>query len=1157
MRISIRQQLALLLVLSSVVGLAALAIATWITNHNFVLNVTSARLRTTAVLKAAQIAFNLELMHTAATFLTTRSTIQTALARYNDGSNTTAQNWFDAAAGLEATLGTVGPLNNPLVLQARIFSRNVSGPAGPTSVLNSTGTGINVQLPWLDPQGNPVFLGDSQYGYPSALYPNLTISDTGSGATSGHSATYNGQSLGPGSTLILGPLSVNKSFALLSLTLPIVNKDAAHDDVLGWATVVTDARLIRLVQQDQRGLGDTGQTLLIGPTNTTNHFSKDIIGSEELASQADVQYLMPLNTTAASRHPNRTAGAPNPPFKAGAYPAVVSAIVEDNRGVDDVNSMLRTHNEAGHSVSVSYSVPPTTLVDWIVVVEQAKSEVWKPINDLRTIILACLLAVMGFWLLVSFPLAHWAVLPIIRLRAATEQTTDPPNGAGSPDNVRSCKTGDAKSAHSSRVHERRAGLVETIIRWRGHRRGGLRIESRDDHRFRIPGKVPEKKNYWIHDEMTDLITTFNEMTDELYLQYSKLEERVRQRTIELEHSKKAAEAANESKTLFVANVSHELKTPLNGILGMCAVCMEESDPNKLKQSLAIIFKSGDLLLRTLTDLLTFSTNQVGRQVLKLDEKEFYLRDLESQVFAIFAEQAKDRKIHLSVIFEETPMERFSSPDEAPLKDTPLFGDVHRLLQIVINFTSNALKFTPADGSVTLTIRALKEEPPRRQSIDGKPVRFSPGHKSLDSQPAASPNPRGTANFINPQDLPHERSESPPPGYDIYIELEVKDTGPGIPDEHKRTIFEPFVQGDAGLSRKHSGTGLGLSICSQLASLMRGAIRLRSQLGAGSTFAVKIPLRRVTGRKSARSSLSRKSPHEVIVREGPQNLRVPTMASMTAQHYMFPPTPPIVNVSPAPIESASISGSPSAQAKTISKAGKEVKASKEAKYDFSKVRILVAEDNQVNQQVIVKMLELEKIFDVTIAGDGQMALDLVKTNSNPSERTNSSTGDDSSTLVEDSSTSSMSPRVPFDLIFMDVQMPNMDGLTSTKLIRQYGYSGPIVALTAYAEQNNIEGCYQAGMDFFLAKPIKRPLLRKVLTEYCAPAPDDVDESGGSASRHIATDSQSTIGFDRKDAHSEPPSPFETKETREGTQLTHLENNPLQVQDPTFRAGSLAV
>jgi osomolarity two-component system sensor histidine kinase SLN1 len=129
------------------------------------------------------------------------------------------------------------------------------------------------------------------------------------------------------------------------------------------------------------------------------------------------------------------------------------------------------------------------------------------------------------------------------------------------------------------------------------------------------------------------------MSDELFLQYSKLEERVQQRTAELEQSKKAAEAANESKTLFVANVSHELKTPLNGILGMCAISIEENDVQQMKTSLGIIYKSGDLLLRTLNDLLMFSANQAGSQELVLEEREFGLGELEKQVLVIFQAQA--------------------------------------------------------------------------------------------------------------------------------------------------------------------------------------------------------------------------------------------------------------------------------------------------------------------------------------------------------------------------------------------------------------------------------------------------------------------------------------------------------------------------------------
>ena len=1127
MRISIRAQLAIVLVLSSAVGLATLAIATWVTNHDFVLNVAASRLRTTAVLKSAQIAFNLELMQTAATFLTTRTIIQQALERYNNGSNTTPQNWETAISDLRATLGNVGPLTNPLVLQASVFSVNTSGPAGNSSVLNGTGTFEPIRLPYDDAQGQAVYLGSQGSGYPPALYPNLTISNS----SLGYTANYNGESLGLGSTLILGPLSVNATFSLLSFTLPIVGNDN-NTEILGWATVLGNARLIQLVQQDQRGLGLTGETLLLGPTNTTNNFPDGILGNEEGAATAEVRYLLPLNATSKDRHPGHIIGTENPPFQASRYPAVERALVEDSRGINDVNSILRTHNEANVSVSTGYSMVPSDLVDWVVVVEQARSEVWEPIDRLRKIILACLFAIIAFWMIVSFPLAHWAVLPIIRLRAASEQTIDPPTRGNSSQESssglsQSCNKFDAKSSCSKSVHGKRMFVIEKIARWRGKRRGGLHIEQRDDQRFRIPGKVPEKKKVWIKDEMTDLIRTFNEMSDELYLQYSKLEERVRQRTIELEHSKKAAEAANESKTVFVANVSHELKTPLNGILGMCAVCMEESDPSKLKQSLGIIYKSGDLLLRTLTDLLTFSTNQVGLQVLKLDEKEFYLRDVESQVTALFGEMARERGINLAVSYQDAPQERYGTPDQPPLKDMALWGDVHRILQMVINFTSNALKFTPAGGSVTVTVRTIAEIPQRHRSDAGRTIQF-PDRQSTN-QATPSPNIDGTANFINPREPRHDQAPAPPPGNDICIEIDVQDTGPGIPEAQQRSIFEPFVQADAGLSRKHSGTGLGLSICSQLASLMRGTIGLSSTVGVGSTFTTRLPLRRITGSTRSSRELSRNNSHSVPPTGDWPRERVPTMAAMTAQHSIKPLTAPQGKAEAPPLTST-----PSSQARAIGKAGKDIKADKEAHHDFSKVRILVAEDNKVNQEVITRMLKLEKIFDVTVAADGQQALDLVKTNTPSAEVATDSTGDDSSTLVEDSRAT------PYDLIFMDCQMPVMDGLTSTRLIRQYGYTGPIVALTAYAEQSNVDDCYQAGMDYFLAKPIKRPLLKKVLTDYCSPPPTAIGgvESNGTANGHSSRgQGQSPISPDS----SAKGATSQTRRSNEAIEMQSLEKS----------------
>jgi len=145
------------------------------------------------------------------------------------------------------------------------------------------------------------------------------------------------------------------------------------------------------------------------------------------------------------------------------------------------------------------------------------------------------------------------------------------------------------------------------------------------------------------------------MSDELVLQYQSLEEKVAERTHELEISKKAAEAANESKTLFIANISHELKTPLNGILGMCAVCMGEDDLPRIKRSLQVVYKSGDLLLHLLNDLLTFSKNQIGQQ-LSLEEKEFRLVDIKTQILTIFMKQVQEKNIDFGVRFISTDVE---------------------------------------------------------------------------------------------------------------------------------------------------------------------------------------------------------------------------------------------------------------------------------------------------------------------------------------------------------------------------------------------------------------------------------------------------------------------------------------------------------------------
>lgn len=201
--------------------------------------------------------------------------------------------------------------------------------------------------------------------------------------------------------------------------------------------------------------------------------------------------------------------------------------------------------------------------------------------------------------------------------------------------------------------------------------------------FRIPKRV-EVSRVLIEDELTDLTSTYNEMTEELARQYEHLEERVAERTKALEEQKKLAEAANEAKGLFVANISHELRTPLNGILGMAAVCMEEQDLSKIKDSLGVVYRSGELLHNLLTDLLNFSKNQLGRHQLTLDEGEFRMLEIVTQINSIFNRQAKESIIDFSIIADP----------ENEIMDMVLWGDSNRILQVLINLVGNALKFTP-------------------------------------------------------------------------------------------------------------------------------------------------------------------------------------------------------------------------------------------------------------------------------------------------------------------------------------------------------------------------------------------------------------------------------------------------------------------------------
>ncbi|KAG4423816.1 hypothetical protein IFR04_003112 [Cadophora malorum] len=1130
MRIGIREQLGAVILLTALVPLAVLSIAVWINNKNFVVNITSQELSLTASLKASQIASDLLLIQSTCATITTRILLNQALKSYYKG-NGTSMNWTAALNDVSSALDSGGFSS---LLQIIVFSRNSTiGGSGRENaslgLIKATAPNSGIRLPYQYPNLTYAMLGDdTDLGYPTALYPNITYTQTDEpdamdpSVNATKAAAFTDLPLNNTSELLLGPLQINDSYALVSLTLPITD-NLNREIVLGYMTVVAAATSLISVTQSREGLAKTGIVLLIGPSRRENLFryeqrpsNPDYDADPETIGEANVKYVFPPNPFQgqSNRHQRYLQnlsefGSSN--FSLKSYPAAVDGFRNYlPNSVNSADSKLTTDNEQNISVAVGWARPQSTLVSWLLLVEQSHEEAWSPIKRLQTIVLACVFGTIGLILIVVLPMAHYSVRPIRRLRDATEKSIAPPgytpNGSIRTErdehDLSEDEMGELEHRNSNSLPSKK-GLFLKLKHLTPNSRRKTIVERHEDERrrvFKIPGKVRDRKHL-ITDELTELTSTFNDMSDELMLQYSSLERKVAERTAELEISKRAAEAANESKTLFIANISHELKTPLNGILGMCAVCMGEDDLPKIKRSLGIVYKSGDLLLHLLNDLLLFSKNQIGQQ-LSLEEREFRLSDVKTQILTIFAKQVQEGKIDFSVKFLSTDVESDTEPaTEKPLpalgpagigrlKDLFLWGDQHRILQVIINLVSNSLKFTPEGGKVEVRIKCLGEAEAlsegSRNSMGSKQSsqRNSRNRHRNDSgsntsqvsrKPSNSSQPAmGTALQINPMDPKvtpriqyRERSRSPPPlnARTLMFQFEVEDTGPGIPEQLKDRVFEPFVQGDLGLSKKYGGTGLGLSICSQLAGLMGGSINLTDVEPHGSTFTMRIPLKHTKSRAPSTSSTD------------PQVSRPPSTYSNTDGNRPTSKTPGDASPKPGfekdsqprlvglsqPFFASASAHSPPGKASSDQITALSKAAGKEP---GSKLRVLVAEDNLINIEIVLRMLKLEDIYDVVIAKDGQEAYDKVK--------------------------ESMSNGEFFDLIFMDVQMPNLDGLQSTRLIRQMGYSAPIVALTAFAEESNVKDCYDSGMDMFLSKPIRRPALKQVLKKF-ATIPEETETS----------------------------------------------------------------
>ncbi|KAL1861420.1 hypothetical protein VTK73DRAFT_7122 [Phialemonium thermophilum] len=1106
MRIAIREQLAALVIFAVLVALAIVSIPTWIYVNNFVVGVESDGLALTASLKAARISSEIQLVQSTCENIASRLLLQQAFLNFYNGSGTNT--FDDAARDIQSALSTGGIASR--LLQARLFSRNSSG--NPNGLVNVTSAASNIQLPYLTPDGTRANLSDTPYGYPPILYPNITYQDLGYPnpyfpSTPAFAANaFPDVRLSSNGGLLLGPLVVNETYALISITIPVRSNDISGF-ILGYMTLVASAESLIQIQTSREGLGNTGMVLIIGSTNLYNRFNSSLSASNstytpplEPFKNSPVHFILPPVSppNQTDRHSSHSyhSGDFDHQFPLHQYPAALDVFYDKNRKVNNATATLSTVNEQGRHVAVGAARPQSTLVTWAVIVEQDRSEAYAPISELRKILLGCVFGTAGLILILIIPCAHLSVKPIRKLKAATEKSIAPPGYELEYDGYDD--ENPSSGGTLSQISDK--GIFGKIKRRIRRRRMKARAQTDADSNrriFKIPGRVEDRKHF-ITDELTELTQTFNEMTDELLKQYTSLDKKVAERTRELEISKKAAEAANESKTLFIANISHELKTPLNGIMGMCAVCMEEDDITRIKQSLKTLYRSGDLLLHLLEDLLSFSKNQIGQQI-SLDEKEFRLGDVRAQILSIFDKQVRENKITFNVSFagadvidsnptsERTSFEKklpaLGPPGTGRLKDMCLWGDQHRILQVLINLVSNSLKFTPAGGKVDVRIRCIGEyEQPgdvsrsssfsKGGSRPGRPrQRLGSGSThSVSSRGGASSvqtKSGGTALSINPLDPKAssqvhiwERSPTPPPpnAKPYLFEFEVEDTGPGIAEHMQEKIFEPFVQGDPGLSKKFGGTGLGLSICAQLAKIMGGSIGLKSTVGVGTTFTMHIPLKYVRDRASstASSSVNSRPPSVGSIDVDMQNTLLtksssePPLKSTTANSTVLDQRPRLVGLS-QPFFTANPNPTPNREDQMAA-----IDRAMANKNGQGKLRVLVADDNSTNIEVVSKMLKLEDVYDVTIAKDGQEAYDLVKANMEKNQR--------------------------FDVIFMDIQMPNLDGLQSTRLIRKMGYSAPIVALTAFSEESNVQECMESGMDEFLSKPIRRPALKKVLQKF---------------------------------------------------------------------------